>query len=277
MIQYTILSSLAQLLGSSTCRTASIQRRSPLDGWRSRLDGHYYLGTSQGSLRESWRVWNPQSSIGCAGHLLPVVRLVWLQSWQHPGHARWRYWCHGRASSNEHYLVSRHWWHHGIHLEVRTHQEIRCGCPLQRYPCRRQMCQSFEICCRVVAVVVVDDVDGALGSKIAGMCSKREQQICTLQQLDRVKLHQVSRFLRFKGAGRVARRFPAWIPVLPLRLGVHHGWLWQHGVWKCFCHRLDRWHRLSRWGSWGGLRSGQRFWYCAIACHCSLPATTSYM
>ena len=75
-----------------------------------------------------------------------------------------------------------------------------------------------------------------------------------------MKLHHVSCFPRFSGAPAqgaemfsLARRFPAWLPALPLRLGVHHSWLWQHGVWKCFCHRRDRWHRLSRWALGGDI------------------------
>mmetsp|Transcript_108315 Transcript_108315/g.151237 ORF Transcript_108315/g.151237 Transcript_108315/m.151237 type:complete len:226 (+) Transcript_108315:601-1278(+) len=141
------------------------QRHCPPD-WRCECPGwNHRPRSSHGTLRQPGGVRASQFALGGVGHFRTLVRLVWLQPWQHPGHARWRYWCHGGASSNEHYFVSRQWWHHSVYLEVCNHEEIRCGWPLQRYPCR---------------------------------------------------------------------------------LGVHHGWLWQHGVWKCFCHRLDRWHRLSR-------------------------------
>ena len=74
-----------------------------------------------------------------ARHLRAVVRLVWLQPWQHPGYARLRDRCHGGSGGDEHHTVSSHWRHHRLHLGLCHHQEIRRGWPVQWHPGRPKL------------------------------------------------------------------------------------------------------------------------------------------
>ena len=88
-----------------------------------------------------------------ARHLRAVVRLVWLQPWQHPGYARLRDRCYGGSGGDEHHTVSSHWRHHRLHLGLCHHQEIRRGWPVQWHPGRPgpQPCVNNQqtVCCKL--------------------------------------------------------------------------------------------------------------------------------
>mmetsp|Transcript_42232 Transcript_42232/g.100687 ORF Transcript_42232/g.100687 Transcript_42232/m.100687 type:complete len:238 (+) Transcript_42232:570-1283(+) len=115
------------------------QRHRALDGWRECSGRHCRARPTQGSLREPRGVRVPQLAPGGAGHLCALVRMVWLQPGLHTWHAHGRHRGDGGTSGHEHHPVRRHRRHHSLHSEIRHHEEVRCGWPLQWYPGRSRV------------------------------------------------------------------------------------------------------------------------------------------
>ena len=81
------------------------QWSSPFDWWRECISWHSRVGSSQRSLGKARGVRGTQSSLGRFRHLLPLVRLVWLQPRLNFGNVKWEYRSFGSTGGNEHHYL----------------------------------------------------------------------------------------------------------------------------------------------------------------------------